>query len=148
MAARVACDTRNRSGRQRALSVRRKMRHPDSFERNLKYELLHLSLPQRQKRLKPGTIPTLNLPTIKDASTSATSDRGVKRPEQFSDSQQEGTSTSATKKLKTDVTPQSSSHPSFIQEETHLLQAINQHLYFHLEPSTDGSQNLQWNLGY
>ncbi|KAK3895896.1 hypothetical protein Pcinc_000504 [Petrolisthes cinctipes] len=108
----------------------------NSFERNLKYELLNLPLPQRQKRLKPGIIPTLNLPTIKDASTSATSDRGVKRPEQSSDSQQEpgftvqGASTSATKKLKTDVTSQSSSHPSFINEETQLLQTINQHLYF------------------
>ncbi|KAK4319091.1 hypothetical protein Pmani_009924 [Petrolisthes manimaculis] len=62
----------------------------------------------RKDSSPPGTIPTLTLPTIKDASTSATSDRGVKRPEQFSDSQQEpactlqGTSTSATKKLKMD----------------------------------------------
>ena len=39
-------------------------RHFDQamYERNLKYELLALPVPNQQKRLKPGALPTLYLP--------------------------------------------------------------------------------------
>lgn len=38
---------------------------PDSYERNLMYELMDKPLPKNLRRLKPEAIQTLHLPTVK-----------------------------------------------------------------------------------
>ena len=36
----------------------------NAYERNLMYELLEIPLPSKQRRLRPGAVPTLHLPIV------------------------------------------------------------------------------------